>query len=97
MGMMEGVGAHKGRAGGKILRPSDGKPVGSAAFIQCAGSRDVNHLGYCSGICCLASLKEATYLREQNPEAKAHIFYIDMRTPGTYEFFSKKVLSDPNV
>lgn len=95
--MMERLAAPNGPTKGKILRPSDGKPVGSAVFVQCAGSRDVNHLGYCSSICCLASLKEATYLREQNPDAKAYIFYIDLRTPGTYEFFSKKVLSDPNV
>jgi quinone-modifying oxidoreductase subunit QmoA len=71
--------------------------VQSAAFIQCAGSRDTNHLGYCSGICCLASLKEATYLRERNPEARALIFYIDLRTPGTYEFFAQKVLSDDRI
>ncbi len=95
--MLERLAAPNGPTRGKIQRPSDGKPVRSAAFIQCAGSRDVNHLGYCSGICCLASLKEATYLREQNPDAKAHIFYIDLRTPGTYEYFSKKVQSDPNV
>ena len=95
--MMERLAAPNGPTKGKILRPSDGKPVESAAFIQCAGSRDVNHLGYCSGICCLASLKEATYLREQNPNAKAHIFYIDLRTPGTYDFFARKVLGDPNV
>ena len=36
-------------------------------------------------------------MREQNPESKVYIFYIDMRTPGTYEFFSQKVQSDPNV
>jgi len=95
--MLERLAAPNGPTRGKIQRPSDGKPVGRAAFIQCAGSRDVNHLGYCSGICCLASLKEATYLREQNPDAKAHVFYIDLRTPGTYEFFSKKVQGDPNV
>jgi quinone-modifying oxidoreductase subunit QmoA len=95
--MLERLAAPNGPTRGKIRRPSDGKPVKRAAFIQCAGSRDVNHLGYCSGICCLASLKHATYLREQNPDAKAHVFYIDLRTPGTYEYFSKKVQSDPNV
>jgi quinone-modifying oxidoreductase subunit QmoA len=95
--MMERLAARNGPTKGMIRRPSDGKPVKRAAFIQCAGSRDVNHLGYCSSICCLASLKEATYLREQDPEAKAHIFYIDLRTPGTYEFFAKKVLDDPNI
>ncbi len=95
--MMERLAAPNGPTRGKILRPSDGRPVRTAAFIQCAGSRDVTHLGYCSSICCLASLKEAVFLREQNPEARAHIFYIDLRTPGTYEFFAKKVLSDPHV
>jgi quinone-modifying oxidoreductase subunit QmoA len=95
--MMERLAAPNGPTGGKIVRPSDGKPVESAVFIQCAGSRDVNHLGYCSSICCLASLKEAVYLREQNPQAKAYIFYIDLRTPGTYVFFSKKVQSDSSI
>jgi len=95
--MMERFAAPNGPTKGRILRPSNGQEVQSAVFIQCAGSRDTNHLGYCSGICCLASLKEATYLRERNPEARAHIFYIDLRTPGTYEFFSQKVLSDDHI
>jgi quinone-modifying oxidoreductase subunit QmoA len=95
--MMERLAAPNGPTRGRILRPSNGQEVRSAAFIQCAGSRDQNHLGYCSGICCLASLKEATYLRERNPEARAHIFYIDLRTPGTHEFFAKKVLSDGHI
>ena len=95
--MMERLAAPNGPTRGRILRPSDGKEVRSAAFVQCAGSRDQNHLGYCSGICCLASLKEATYLRERNPESTAHIFYIDLRTPGPYEAFQKKVLGDPHV
>ena len=95
--MMERMAAPNGPTHGRIVRPSDGAPVESAAFVQCAGSRDQNHLGYCSTICCLASLKQAVYLRERNPNAHAHIFYIDLRTPGTYEFFAKKVLSDPFV
>ena len=95
--MMERLAAPNGPTKGKILRPSDGREVESAVFIQCAGSRDQNHLGYCSGICCLASLKEATYLRERNPQARAHVFYIDLRTPGTYEFFQKKVLADDHI
>jgi quinone-modifying oxidoreductase, subunit QmoA len=95
--MMERLAAPNGPTRGQILRPSDGRPVQSAAFVQCAGSRDQNHLGYCSGICCLASLKEATYLREKNPESRAHVFYIDLRTPGTYEFFARKVLADDHI
>jgi quinone-modifying oxidoreductase subunit QmoA len=95
--MMERLAAPNGPTKGKLVRPSNGQEVQSAVFIQCAGSRDENHLGYCSGICCLASLKEATYLREKNPGARAHIFYIDLRTPGTYEFFQRKVLSDDHI
>jgi quinone-modifying oxidoreductase subunit QmoA len=95
--MMERLAAPNGPTKGKIVRPSDGKPVNSVAFIQCAGQRDEIHLGYCSGICCLASLKQATYVRERIPDSRAYIFYIDLRTPGTYEFFSRKVQSDSNV
>ena len=95
--MMERLAAPNGPTKGKIVRPSDGKPVNSVAFIQCAGQRDETHLGYCSGICCLASLKQATYVRERNPDSHVSIFYIDLRTPGTYKFFSKKILSDPNI
>jgi len=95
--MMERLAAANGPTRGKILRPSNGREVESAVFVQCAGSRDQSHLGYCSGICCLASLKEATYLRERNPRARAHIFYIDLRTPGTYEHFQTKVLGDDHI
>jgi len=67
------------------------------AFVQCAGSRDENHLSYCSYICCMASLKQANYIREQYPDAEVTIFYIDLRTPGRYENFAQKVLADEKV
>jgi quinone-modifying oxidoreductase subunit QmoA len=95
--MMERLAAVNGPTGGKIVRPSDGKEVNKIAFVQCAGSRDENHLPFCSYICCLASLKQTTYIREKNPESKATIFYIDLRTPGRYEKFYKKVKADGNV
>lgn len=96
--MMERLAAVNGPTKGKIIRPSDGKEVKNIAFVQCAGSRDENHLSYCSYICCLASLKQATYVREQYPDSKVRIFYIDLRTPGLYEHrFLWKVKEDPNV
>lgn len=82
---------------GKITRPSDGKQVKRVAFIQCAGSRDPNHLPYCSSFCCLTSLKQAAYVREKNPDAMAYILYKDMRTPGQYELFYKNIQNDPGV
>jgi quinone-modifying oxidoreductase subunit QmoA len=95
--MFERLAAPTGPTNGKILRPSDGKEVQSVAFVQCAGSRDQNHLAYCSGICCLASLKQATYVREQNPDSKAFIYYIDVRAMGKYEDFYTKVDQDENI
>jgi quinone-modifying oxidoreductase subunit QmoA len=94
---MERLASPNGPTLGKIQRPSDGKEIKSIAFVQCAGSRDENHLAYCSYICCMASLKQATYIREQYPDAKAQIFYIDIRTPGRYEQFYWKVKEDPNL
>jgi heterodisulfide reductase subunit A-like polyferredoxin len=57
------------------------------AFVQCAGSRDENHLRHCSGVCCLGSLKQARYVREQYPDADVYVFYIDIRAPGRLEDF----------
>jgi len=96
--MMERIASPDGPTQGKIIRPSDGKEVKNIAFVQCAGSRDENHLHYCSYICCLASLKHAMYVREQYPDSKVTIYYIDIRTPGLYEpRFYWKIKDDPNV
>jgi quinone-modifying oxidoreductase subunit QmoA len=96
--MMERLAAPNGPTQGKIIRPADGKAPESIAFVQCAGSRDENYLPYCSYICCMASLKQATYIREQYPEAKIYIFYIDLRAPGyRYERFYDTIKQDPNV
>lgn len=95
--MLERVASNNGPTNGKIVRPSDGKEVKNIAFVQCAGSRDENHLPYCSAVCCLASLKQTKYLREAYPDSKVTIFYIDIRTPGRYETFQQKVSADENV
>ena len=81
---------------GNIQR-KDGTPALNIGFIQCAGSRTPEHLPYCSGTCCMDSLKQAAYIREQNPDAKAHIIYRDMRTPGLYEDFYRTRQDDPGV
>ena len=96
--MMERLASLNGPTGGKILRPSDNKKISKIGFVQCAGSRDENHLPYCSYICCMASLKQATYVREQYPEAQIYVFYIDIRAPGfRYEKFYKKIKEDENI
>lgn len=89
-----------GPTGGKLLRPSDGKEAKNIAFIQCAGSRDHNHLKHCSRICCMASLKQSTYISEQygdDDAAKSTIYYIDIRAIDRFEDFYKKVQDDPKT
>ena len=95
--VMERLASANGPTKGSISRPSDGKPVKKIAFVQCAGSRDENNLAYCSGVCCLASLKQATYLLEQDPDAGVSIFYIDIRALGRNEAFFNKVREDKRV
>jgi quinone-modifying oxidoreductase subunit QmoA len=87
-----------GPTGGKIVRPSDGKEAKDVAFIQCAGSRDRNHLSHCSRICCMATLKQTTYLREKfGDDFKANVYYIDIRAIDRIDDFYQKVQDDENV
>ncbi|MHC4860953.1 MAG: FAD-dependent oxidoreductase [Planctomycetota bacterium] len=83
--------------GGKVSRPSDGQPPRSVAFVQCAGSRDKDHLPYCSAVCCRVSLKQALYVRESDPDAKAIVLYKDLRSPAQWEDFYRRVQEDPGV
>jgi quinone-modifying oxidoreductase subunit QmoA len=95
--MMERLAARTGPTGGEIVRPSDGKKAENVAFVQCAGSRDENHLPYCSAVCCMASMKQARYVREKNENSKATVFYIDIRAVGRHEKFYYNMLEDPGV
>ena len=88
----------QGPTGGKLLRPSDGKEAKNVAFIQCAGSRDKNHLAHCSRICCMASLKQSTYVTERfGDDANVSVYYIDIRAIDRFEDFYQKVQADPSV
>ena len=69
----------------------------AVVFIQCAGSRDKDHLPYCSSVCCSISLKQARYIRERDPETVVCIVYKDIRTPGFLEDFYKEVQDDPFI
>jgi len=87
-----------GPTGGRIVRPSDGKEANNIAFIQCAGSRDENHLRHCSRICCMASLKQTQYVREAYGDAaRSTIYYIDIRAIDRFEDFYRKVQADKMV
>ncbi len=66
-------------------------------FIQCAGSRDKDHLPYCSSFCCGTSLKQAKYIRDLSPGSNVFIVYKDIRTLGLYEEFYKEVQKDDQI
>jgi quinone-modifying oxidoreductase subunit QmoB len=84
-------------AAGAITRPSDGKPARRIAFIQCAGSRDENHLPYCSAVCCRVTIKQAMVARKFDSEAEAYVLYKDIRAPGQYEEFYQTAQDDPGI
>ncbi len=80
--------------GKKLL---NGNPVKSITFVQCAGSRDKEHLAYCSATCCATTLKQALYVREKYPDALIYIIYKDIRTTAQQELFYKRVQVEDNV
>lgn len=87
---MERLTASDGPTAGKLIRLDCGAPVKTMAFIQCAGSRDVEHQKWCSTVCCTATLKQAIHAKEANPEMDIFVFYIDIRTVGEYEDLYRK-------
>jgi len=73
---------------GRVVRPSDGKTPKSIAMIQCVGSRDSRFMEYCSGFCCMYTIKNALLLHQTYPDMDITILYMDIRTPGKgYEEF----------
>jgi quinone-modifying oxidoreductase subunit QmoB len=82
-------------ARGQITRPSDGKQAKRVLFLQCAGSREQDHLAYCSSVCCMTTLKQTEYIREQDSQAEVYVIYRDIVTPGPYEKYYRKVQDHP--
>jgi quinone-modifying oxidoreductase subunit QmoB len=72
---------------GELTRPSDGAVPGRIAFVQCAGSRDEDHLPYCSSECCATTLKQIAAISRDFEGVECAVIYKDMRTPGQMEHF----------
>jgi heterodisulfide reductase subunit A len=72
-----------GPFGGHVVRPSDRLPPNKVLWILCVGSRN-RKLGnnYCSGVCCMYSIKEAVIAKEHDPNIDGYIFYMDIRAVG---------------
>ncbi|MBI5533837.1 MAG: CoB--CoM heterodisulfide reductase iron-sulfur subunit A family protein [Deltaproteobacteria bacterium] len=95
--MMERLASRQGPTQGKIQRPSDGRAPRDVAFVQCAGSRDENHLAYCSSVCCMAAMKQAMYVRAQIPDARITIFFIDIRAMDRLDSFYQELKRDEKI
>jgi len=68
---------------GHVKRVSDGKTAKKIAILLCAGSRDKNrYIPYCSRICCMYSIKQATLLKEYYEGIDVWVFYTDIRATG---------------
>jgi len=88
---LERINNSAGPTAGRIMRPSDGTLPKRVAFVQCVGSRDEHYNAYCSGFCCMYTIKNAVQWKQTHPDTDITIFYMDIRTPGkSYEEFYQR-------
>jgi len=74
----ERICASNGPSKGQIILQS-GEPPKSVSIIHCVGREEK---GYCSSVCCMASLKLSHFLKKKLPEVKITQFYSDLCIPG---------------
>jgi len=67
----------------------NGEPPKSVAIVHCVGREDS---GYCSSVCCMASIKQAHFLKKKLPGLKISELYSDLCVPGrVYQRFYQEV------
>ena len=88
---MERLANSAGPTIGRLVRPSDGQTPKSVAMVQCVGSRDSRFHEYCSGFCCMYTIKNALLLKQMYHDMDITIYYMDIRTPskGYEEFYNR--------
>jgi heterodisulfide reductase subunit A len=70
--------AQNGPTEGKLIL-RDNKDLKSIGIIHCAGREEQ---GYCSGVCCINSVKFSHFLKHRVPDAQICQFYKDLCIPG---------------
>lgn len=66
--------------------------VGNVVMINCVGAR-IPERPYCSRICCMVSLKNATQLKKMNPETRVYVLHRDLLTDGVeYERYYSQAM-----
>jgi len=76
---LERLTSASGPTGGNVTMT--GSNVKKIAILLCAGSRDKNHIPYCSRICCMYAMKQA-YVLKKMLSIDVHIYYTDIRATG---------------
>jgi quinone-modifying oxidoreductase subunit QmoB len=80
---------------GKLRCPANDRPPERLLFVQCAGSRDEEHLPYCSSECCATTLKQVSVIQRDFPGVECAVIYRDLRAPGQLEHFYLSVQEQP--
>jgi len=76
----------------------EGKVPANVAFIQSPGGAEHDKdFPYCNSVTSMVALKQAKYVREDNPDGRAYILYQHMRTPGNMEMFYKGAQNDDGI
>ncbi|MHA2272147.1 MAG: FAD-dependent oxidoreductase [Candidatus Hodarchaeales archaeon] len=66
---------------GKVIMPNSMEKPHHVVFMTCVGSRNVNRAFWCSGFCCMYTVKLANLLKEKYKDAlDISVLYMDMRT-----------------
>jgi len=85
---VERICASNGPTEGQIVL-QNGEAPKSVAIIHCVGREEK---GYCSSVCCMASIKQAHFLKNKIPGIKIAQLYSDLCIPGrTYQKFYEEV------
>ena len=72
--------------------------VNSVAFVMSPGGEEHDQdFPYANSVTSMVALKQAKYVREANPDAKAYVLYQHMRTPGHMELFYKGIQQDDGI
>jgi heterodisulfide reductase subunit A len=66
--------------GEQVEKPTPNSPD-IVVMINCVGSRTPER-PYCSRVCCMTSLKNATQLKQRNPETHVYVLHRDLLTYG---------------
>jgi len=76
----------------------EGKVPKNVVFVQSPGGEEHDKdFPYANSVTSMVSLKQAKYVREDNPDGKAYILYQHMRTPGNMELFYKAAQNDDGI